>query len=122
MSSNEVEAVTAAVQQYVDGCRTGNVEQLKALFHPDAQMIGQLQGNLMYGGPEPFFAAVVEQPSPAEAGNDYETVISDVSVAGPVAQATLREQGYMGLNFTNYFQLLYSEGSWRITSKSFSHE
>lgn len=110
------------IEQYVEACRSGNVDLLRAIFHPTAQMVGFLGGNLMYGGPDPFFDAVAGNPSPEDSGQAYQTEISDVAVSGAVAQATLKEIGFMGLNFVDYFHLLKSDGEWKIISKCFAHD
>lgn len=118
MSESLEDAVATAVGQYVEACRTCDITQLREVFHPNAQMIGYLGPDLLTGSPEPFFEAVAANPPP---GANYESSIDNISVAGRVAQATLRERNYMGFDFTNYFQLLHSDGSWRIVSKCFEH-
>jgi hypothetical protein len=42
----------------VDACRTGDVERLKATFHPQALMSGYMMGEYLMGSPAPFFEAV----------------------------------------------------------------
>jgi hypothetical protein len=39
-----------------------------------------------------------------------------------VATATLRELGYMGMNFTDFFHLAEVDGNWQIISKTFNPE
>ncbi len=116
------ERVRGVVEQYVKGCQVGDVELLQSVFHADAQMVGFLGGNLLYGGAEPFYEAVSNNPSPQDSGADYQTEISDVVVAATVATATLKETGFMGMNFTNYFHFLLTDEGWKIVSKVFSHE
>ena len=122
MSDGAIEQVRQVVQQYVEGCQVGNVDLLKDVFHADAQMVGFLGGNLMYGGPDPFYDAVANNPSPQASGADYKTEICDVTVAATVATATLKETGFLGMNFTNFFHLLLTDDGWKIISKAFAHE
>jgi hypothetical protein len=107
------------VQAYVDACRTGDVTVLRTLFHPNAVMSGYLAGNRLVGSPDPFFEAVASAPSPASGGADYRSEISEVVVTGKLATATLREQGFLGMDFTNYFQLLEIDGEWKLVAKLF---
>lgn len=119
MTDQETADAKKIIEQYVDGCRRGDLELLKSIFHPDAQMAGFLGGELLYGGPGPFFDAVSQNPPPANAGEPYSADISDVKVTGNVAQATLTESGFLGMNFVDYFHLLKNEGRWQIVSKTF---
>ena len=113
---SEEQAVSAVVEAYVAACSAADTEALQAVFHPDANMSGYLAGQLLTGTPAPFIDAVANNPAP---GPDYQSQISDVQVSGNIATATLREQGYMGLAFTNHFQLLKSDGQWSIVAKLF---
>lgn len=120
MAENEVQlAVRAVIQSYVDACSRGDVLALRALFHPDAAMSGYLVDSLVTGSPESFFDAVAANPPPADSGLRYEAVIEGVNVSGRTATAVLREQGYLGLNFVNQFQLLDIDGQWHIVAKLF---
>lgn len=120
MSEDDVKlAVRAVLQSYVDACACGDVLALRALFHPDAALSGYLAGNLVTGSPEPFFEAVAGNPAPRDAGLSYSAEIVDVVVCGRFATALLREQGYLGLNFVNAFQLLEIDGQWHIVAKAF---
>jgi hypothetical protein len=114
-------AARAVIEEYVAACRARSVPRLKALFHPAAVMNGYLMGELLTGSPEPFYDAV--QSAPADpSGGGYLADITSVEVAGQVASVTLREQGFLGLRFTNYFHLLNVDGRWQILSKTFTTE
>lgn len=123
MSVNEQElAVRAVVESYVEACQRGDVMALRALFHPDASMSGFLGDSAISGSPEPFFEAVEQNPAPLDAGLRYESSIEQVSVDGRIGTAELREQGYLGMNFSNHFQLMSTGGQWYITAKLFDSE
>lgn len=119
----EIEAVRKTVQQYIDGSYSGDVDKLRTVFHPKALMSGYLQGQLLIGDPEPFFANIEKNPSMSETGVPYKAEIESINVAGQVASVTLVETGFFGaMNFTNYFHLLKDEGEWKIISKTFTSE
>ncbi|MBL8269233.1 nuclear transport factor 2 family protein [Steroidobacter sp.] len=121
MTQLEADAVRATIQRYLDGTRTGNLELVKQTFHPEAKMCGYLQGRLLVGGPEPFYDAVSNAPSPVKSGEPYEAKLSKLEIAGPAASVTVDEGPYLGMHFTNYFHLLKVDGDWKIVSKTFSH-
>lgn len=116
------QAVRAVIESYVNACRSGDVMALRALFHEEASMSGFLGGNAIAGTPEPFFEAVAQNPAPRAAGLSYEATIESVSVHGRIGTAELHEQGYLGMNFVNHFQLLLLDGQWYITAKLFDSE
>lgn len=119
MSTAQHEAVEAVVARYVEGARHGDVDTLRDVFHPQAAMFGYIQGDLLAGGPEPYFQAVAGAPAPASSGEDYQADITELSVSGTAASATLAEKNYLGMAFTTYFHLLQIDGAWRIVSKAF---
>ena len=118
----EADRARAVIQEYVDACSAGSVERLRAIFHEDALMSGYIMGNYLMGPPEPFFQAVENPPPGAEAGADYTGEITNVEVSGPVASITLKEAGFMGINFTDYFHLAKLNDEWKIISKTFNPE
>jgi hypothetical protein len=112
-------AVAAVLESYIDACRRGDVDLLKEIFHPDAAMNGYLAGSLLVGGPGPFFDAVAGNPAPATTGAAYSAAVENVTVDGRQATGTIREEGFLGMNFNNYFQLLEIDGNWKIVAKLF---
>tara|TARA_R110002110_G_scaffold406421_1_gene626569 strand:- start:424439 stop:424801 length:363 start_codon:yes stop_codon:yes gene_type:complete len=113
---NDNDEVRSVVEAYVAACAAADSDALRAVFHADANMSGMLAGQRMTGGVAPFVDVVANNPPP---GADYTSQISDIEVSGKVAIATLREQNYMGMSFTNYFQLLNVDGHWLIVAKLF---
>lgn len=117
---SEIEAVRKVIQQYIEGSK-GNVETLRAIFHPDAPMNGYFGGKLMLGTPQPFFDMVKSAVTPESAGA-YKAEIRAIEVVGQAAAATLVETGFLGSDFTDFFQFIREDGSWRIISKTFHQD
>ena len=123
MTQSDEIAVRNVVQKYIEGTFTGNVKTLRDCFHPKAVMNGYLGGQLLIGGPEPFFENMAQAPSMAEGGAPYKGDITSVDVAGNVASVILKETGFGGdMAFTDYFHLLKEQGQWKIISKTFTTE
>jgi 4-oxalocrotonate tautomerase len=121
MASGDEQDVRATLQWYIDGTYQGDEELVRRAFHPNARMSGYLQGQLLCGGPEPFFETVRTAPAPARSGEPYQAEITHLEIAGPAASATLVEPSYLGLHFTDYLHLLKVDGRWQIVSKTFMH-
>ena len=120
---SEVEVVRQVVQRYIDGSYSGSVDTLRKVFHPNALMAGYLQGQLVIGTPDPFFADIEKHPSMAGSGAPYKAEIKFVDVAGQIASVILVETGFFGvLSFTDYFHLLKEHGEWKIISKTFTSQ
>jgi hypothetical protein len=114
---NEIAAVRQVIEQYVEGSK-GNPEILRAAFHPDARMTGYFGGQLMVGTPDPFFD-MVKSAVTSESAAAYKAEIRSIEVMGHAATATLVETGFLGSDFTDFFQLIRDDEGWRIISKTF---
>jgi len=114
---SEIAAVRQVIEQYIEGSK-GNPEILRAAFHPDARMTGHFDGQLMLGTPEPFFDMVKSAVTP-ESAAVYKAEIRSIEVIGRAATATLVETGFLGSDFTDFFQLIRDDVGWRIISKTF---
>ncbi|NKB38523.1 MAG: DUF4878 domain-containing protein [Gammaproteobacteria bacterium] len=121
--TNDGADARAVIEEYVNACNDGDVDRLRAIFHDDALMSGYMMGDYIMGSPAPFFEVVANPPpeAPANPGN-YKGEITDVQVSGPVASVTLKEAGFMGMNFTDYFHLAKVDNQWKIISKTFNPE
>jgi hypothetical protein len=107
------------IVEYVEACRVGSVDRLRAVFHPDALMSGYYQREFYMGNPDPFFDEVRDNPSPSEIGSPYEGEITTVEEIGDCASVTLKEFGFLGSNFTDWFHLAKIDGQWLILSKTY---
>lgn len=114
-------AARAVIEEYVAACRARSVARLEAIFHADARMSGYLMDQCLVGSPDPFYHAVQNAPADPP-GSRYEAEITSVDVAGRIASVTLKERGFLGLRFTNYFHLVEVDGKWKIVSKTFTTE
>jgi len=120
--TDEIEAARAIIQEYVDACAVSSVARLKAIFHKHALMSGYMMGEYIMGSPEPFFQAVENPPPGISPDKNYKGEIISVEVSGPIASITLKETGFMGMNFTDYFHLARVGDQWLIISKTFNPE
>ena len=110
------------IENYIEATRLGDVDGLRNLFSPEALMSGFYEGEYYSGSPEAFFEEVRDNPSPSETGQEYIGEIAYTEIVGDIAQLTMNEKGYLGLNFSNLFHLARINGEWLIISKTYIDE
>ncbi len=119
-TATDREAITSAVQLYVDGASTGDVAKLKEAFHQEAWMFGSLGGQRVDMPIAQMFDMVASQPMNSD--GSYSARVTSVEQVGDVATATLEESGCWGaVSFVDFFALARIDGSWKIVNKVFAH-
>src|SRR5437868_8481292 len=99
------EAITAALQRYIDGASKGDAEKLKKGFDERAWMFGELGGQRHDVPVSELIAMVTAQPLDTGDGN-FEARIVSIEQVGDVASATIEEEGcWGGISFTDFFTL-----------------
>jgi hypothetical protein len=114
----DLEDVRALIQLYIDGA-DGDVEKLKAAFHPDALMMGHIGAMDTYFPIGEFFKMVEAQPGMA--GPNYKAYVRTIDLAGDAGVAVLVETDYLGCDFVDYFSVARIGGRWWITNKTYAH-
>ncbi len=116
----DIDAITAVVQLYLDGAARGDRTSITEAFHPDARMYGALGGQ-RYDVTMGEFADVVAE-SPADAGGTFRARIASIAQIGDAASVTVVEEGFWEtLSFVDFLTLTQIAGRWRIVSKTFAH-
>lgn len=112
---NEVDAITAMLQPYIEGIRTGRGSAMRPTFHDDATIYGYV-GSDLFGGPIQGLYDWNDQNGPAR---DIQVRLSAINVVGTCANVRLDEDNWTGHRFTGFFNLLKHEGEWKVVSKVF---
>lgn len=111
----------AVLNAYMDGSKQLDPDLLATCFHANAVMSGDLDGQLLVGGPAPFFDDIAKM---AESGVDhsgFSAEITDLAVTGRIASALVRSKGFGGrFGFEDRFHLIEDAGGWLIISKCFT--
>lgn len=110
------------ISHYIEATRNGDVVKMRSLFSSAALMSGFYEGEFYIGSPDFFFDEVRDNPSPSITGAEYGGEITSSEIFGNIASVTLKEKGYLGLDFTNLFQLARIDGVWLIVSKAYIDE
>lgn len=117
--TDERAAIEAAVQLYIDGTSTGDVDKLKEAFVDGAWMYGSLGGQRFDIPITELAAMVAEHPLGSDA---YEARITSVEQVSDAAVVRLEEDGCWGtVSFVDWFSLAKIDGTWKIASKLFAH-
>jgi hypothetical protein len=120
VTETERDAITAAIQLYIDGASKGDGAKLREGFHEDAWMFGSLGGQ-RYDVPVAKLIELCES-QPLDSDGSFEARITSIEQVGDAATVTLEEDGcWGGISFTDFFTLTKIGGQWKIANKTFAH-
>ena len=115
MSDQDIEAIKATLQHYIDGARSGKGDDMKPAFHADATIFGYV-GPDLFAGPIQNLFDWNDENGPA---TDIVTNIARIDVEGSVATVRLEADNWTGHRFTDMFTFLKVDGEWKIMNKVF---
>jgi hypothetical protein len=111
----EIDAITALLQGYIEGARTGQGATMTSTFHGDATIYGYV-GSDLFGGPIQGLYDWNDQNGPAK---DVQVRMSSIDIVGTCASVRLDVDNWTGHRFTDFFNLLKFDGQWKVISKVF---
>ena len=110
-------AIEEVIGKYIEGGRAADSSIMKPVFHENAQMSGPEQDGA-FSGPIQALYDYVDSNGPAP---DLEMRIVNITVSDErAASVVLHADHWHGKNFTDHFQLLKVDGTWKILSKIYS--
>jgi hypothetical protein len=115
MSDPEIQAL---VHEYFHGMYEGDVDRLKAIFHPDCRLYGERKGEKREFPLSDFLGYVADAPVPKDEGEAYEMELISIDRTGPVAIAHVKDL-YQGGHFTDYLTCMETADGWKIVNKAF---
>lgn len=117
--AQECDAITQAIQPYLDGARLGQGAVMKAAFHDDATVYGYVGSDLIAG---PIKVVYDWTDSLGPSPNIAPRIVK-VDVAGKAANVRIEVDSWQQYRFTDIFNLMKIDGKWLIVSKIFhTHE
>lgn len=109
------EAITAAIETYVNGGKSGKGDDMKPAFHEGATIYG-------YIGPD-LFGGAIQRLFDWNDGNgpatELKSNVTNIDIEGTIATARVELDNWTGHKFTDMFTLLKTDGEWKIISKVF---
>ena len=116
----DTEAISNAVQLYIDGARDGDAAKLRDTFDANARMYGNLAGR-RFDVPITDYIAMADG-APADVDGSYKARITSIEQVGDAAIAIVEEEGFWGtVSFTDFFSLAKIGDEWKIVNKTFVH-
>jgi hypothetical protein len=112
--------VTTVIHKYFDGLFRGDVELLRSVFHPDAQLFGEVRGKPYRNSIEGFLTAVAGRKSPQAQGEAFAMQLLEVHLVNQVAQVRARCP-MLGFNYLDLLALVNDGERWCIVNKTFTH-
>lgn len=118
-SAEDEQSIRKVVDMYFTGTYNGKEEELRCAFHPDARIIGSINGNIQDWSLDEFIARVTLRPTAAEKNEKYDKEILLIDIANHTAMVKTRVVAG-GFHFIDYITLLKIDGHWIIRFKSFT--
>ena len=116
-SAEDEAGVRVALQHYLNGHATGDPEEFRKAFHPDARMTFVRDGKLMITPISEYIAGATGKPAADE--KIRKRRITSVEVTGTAATGRI-ELDYPNAFFVDYMTLLKDGDRWVIIAKSFN--
>ena len=116
-SAEDLAAVNVALQHYLNGHATGDPEEFRKAFHPDARMTFVRDGKVVITPISEYIARAPGKPAADEALRKRR--ITNVEVTGTAATGRI-ELDYPSALLVDYITLLKDNGRWAIIAKSFN--
>ncbi|MFY0611850.1 MAG: nuclear transport factor 2 family protein [Hyphomicrobiaceae bacterium] len=109
----EYNAISDAVQIYIDGAKAGDSSLMREAFYDHAHIVGTINGEYSSADITAFAQSVASiGPSP-----NLQSRIASIDVSGPAASAKVEFTNWAGFRFTDFFVLYKHAGKWKISSK-----
>lgn len=112
--------IQTLLKTYFDGLYHGNIEQLRQVFHPQAQLFGEVRGAPYQNTLDGFLTAVANRPSPHAKGEPFQMESLDIQLLNQIAYVRARCP-MLGFNYFDYLALVHNGERWLITNKLFTH-
>ena len=120
MSHDERAAIEQTVQTYFDGLYDGDADQLAGIFHADAALTFEQDGQVTVLPLVQWLKAVRERPSPKARGLARDDEILMIDQSGPTTAFVKVRCQIPPRYFTDYLSLLKTQGRWLVVQKVFA--
>lgn len=110
------EGPRAAAAHYLKGHATGDPDEFRLAFHPEARLFWVKDGALATRTSAEYIAGATGRPADDEAARRRRIVTVDVTGDTAVVKVEL---DYPQAVFVDYLSMLKLDGTWRIVNKTF---
>ncbi len=120
MYAEQSRAIQSLIDGYFDGIYHGNTALLGEVFHPQALLCGDINGQPYFKTVHDYLDVVRNRKSPQELGESFRMEVLGIDILGNNAIAKLHVP-MLGYDYYDYLSLTVTEGKWRIVHKLFTH-
>jgi hypothetical protein len=118
---DDLTSIADVLQRYFDGIHHGDVALLEPVFHADARLMGEVNGQQYQKHRDEYLEIVRNRPAPASLGAPFQMRITSVDVTRHTAVAKLVTPVNM-TGYVDYLALQKIGGTWVVVHKLFSDE
>ncbi len=112
---SEYGAISALIQHYIVGAKSGKGDDMKVVFHNDATIFGYIGEDLFAGPIQKLF----DWNDDNGAATQIKAQIASIDLIDTVAAVRVEIENWTGHRFTDLFTLLKVDGAWKIMNKVF---
>jgi hypothetical protein len=120
--ADDVAAIKAAAQTYLDGLYEGDADKLASVFHPTSALTWEENGVLTPLPRDQWLEAVRNRPSAKTRGLARQDEILQIDQASATMAFVKLKCAIPPRFFTDYLSFLKVEGRWQIAQKVFATE
>jgi hypothetical protein len=120
--SDDLSAIKAAVETYLDGLYEGDAEKLAAVFHPTSSLTYEENGALTPLPRDRWLEAVRTRPSPKARGLARHDEVLQIDQSSPTTAFVKLRCAIPPRFFTDYLCFLKVEDRWQVAQKVFATE
>jgi hypothetical protein len=117
---NTHEDLPKVVSTYFRAVYKGEVGTLRGLFHPEAELFGDVRGKRYRKSLTEYLEGVASRSAPEKLGDPFLMRTLFIDVAGPIAVAKLNCP-MLGFNYMVYLSFVRVDGRWLIVNKTLTH-
>jgi hypothetical protein len=120
--ADDVTAIRAAAQTYLDGLYEGDADKLASVFHPTSALTWEENGVLTPLPRDHWLEAVRNRPSAKARGLARQDEILQIDQASPTMAFVKLKCAIPPRFFTDYLSFLKVDGKWQVAQKVFATE
>lgn len=109
-------AVAAVLSTYLKGVFNGDTELLRSIFHPQALVSGDVNGQQYFKSIDQYLEGVGSRKSPLELNETFRMEILSIEIINSTAVAKVRVPMF-AFNYYDLLSLSKLDGKWTIVNK-----
>ncbi len=120
MYKESIKEIESVITNYFEGIFNGDVAKLKACFHENVSINGDIKGVEYLKSVKEYLDGVENRQSPKELNESFQMKIIGIDIIGKIAMAKLHVP-MLGYNYYDYLSLAKIDSNWKIVNKIFTH-